>query len=153
MNSKPLYKIDTFQDGLYHFFESVSDNVITQKVVAFRQSEEDDLIYSLVFGNVGDNGEIDVYSTNNSNENMETILGTVISTIEIFFKYHPDKIITFTGSTPSRTRLYRAVIGKFVDEKDFSYNIYGISNDREVESFQKHKSYIGYFIQKKDENS
>jgi hypothetical protein len=153
MKNKPLYKIDTFQDGLYHFFDSIDEGLTTQKVVAFKQSEENDLLYSLVFGNVGDNGEIDVHSTNASNENMKIILGTVISTIEIFFKHHPDRIITFTGSTPARTRLYRAVISKFIDNQELSYNIYGFSTDGKVEIFQKHESYIGYFIQKKDENN
>ena len=111
------------------------------------------MLYSLVFGNVGENGEIDVYSTNANNENMKVILGTVISTIETFFNHHPDKIITFTGSTPARTRLYRAVISKFIDNQELSYNIYGFSADGKVEIFQKHESYIGYFIQKKDENN
>ena len=150
MNNKPLYKIDTFQDGLYHFFDSISEGSAMQKVVAFKQSEENDLLYSLVFGNVAENGEIDVYTTNASNENMKVILGTVISTIEIFFKHHPDKIITFTGSTPARTQLYRAVIGKFIDNQELLYNIYGFSTDGKVEIFQRHESYIGYFIQKKD---
>ena len=153
MDNKPLYKINTFQNGLYHFFDSINDGQITQKVVAFKQSEENDLLYSLVFGNVGKDGEIDVYSTNTSNENMDIILGTVIITIEVFFVHHPDKIVTFTGSTPARTRLYRAVISKFIDKKDFSYDVYGVSIDKGIEVFQKHELYMGYFIKKKDENS
>lgn len=153
---KPVYPINTFENGLYHFFDSVSDNIVTKKVVAFSPSTENEQIYRLVFGDLLPNGNIDVYGSS-QNKDMELILSTVIKAIESFFVYHPEKIISFAGSTPARTRLYRAVINKFIDnlenQPELSYKIYGFTDDNEIEPFQKDKIYIGYLIHKKNENS
>jgi len=153
---KPVYPISTFENGLYHFFDSVNDNVVTKKVVAFSPSTENEQIYRLAFGDLLPNGNIDVYSAS-QNKDIELILSTVIKAIESFFVYHPEKIISFAGSTPARTPLYRAVINKFIDNlenpPELSNKIYGFTDENEIESFQKDKTYIGYLIHKTNENS
>jgi hypothetical protein len=74
---KPNYPIDTFENGLYHFFDSVSNGKTTKKVVAFSPSTENELIYRLVFGDLLPDGNIDVYASSQNND-MELILSTVL---------------------------------------------------------------------------
>jgi hypothetical protein len=149
---KPNYPIDSFENELFHFFDSIGNEIVTKKVVAFYTSKENEQVYRLILGDVLDDGNIDIYSTSQNND-MEMILTTVIKTIEKFFIRYPDKIVTFTGSTPARTRLYRAVISKFVNNDDYSYKIYGIKSDNDAELFQNNHSYIGYLILKDDGNN
>ena len=141
---------------MHDFIDSVSDNVVTKKVVAFSPSSENEQIYRLVFGDLLPNGNIDVYSSS-QNKDMELILSTVIKAIESFFVYHPENVISFAGSTPARIRLYRAVINKFIDHLEnppkLSYKIYGFTDENQIESFQKDKTYIGYLIHKTNENT
>jgi hypothetical protein len=149
---KPNYPIDSFENGLLYFFESVGNEIVTTKVVIFSPSSEDDNIYRLVLGDLLNDGNIDVYSTSQNND-MELILMTVIKIIELFFNHYPDKIVAFTGSTPSRTRLYRAVISKFIDNPNSSYEICGITDENEVKLFQKNIQYVGYLIKKQNGNN
>lgn len=83
------------------------------------------IIINLLFGDLLPNGKIDTLSVSN-NSDMRIVLTTVVSTLFSFFEQNPDKIVFFTGSTLSRTRLYRAVISKFIQETELFYDIKGI---------------------------
>ena len=145
---KPVYTISSYDNGLLHFFESVGEGSTTKKVIAFSPSNENKMIYRLVFGDLSPDGNIDVFSSS-SNSDMKMILATVIKAVTTFFEYHTDKVISFIGSTPARTRLYRAVITKFIDDPELSYEIYGFTPEDVIELFEKNKHYIGYLIRKK----
>ncbi len=148
---KPNYELESFENGQFHFFESKNTKgEIIKKVVAFSKSEENEDIYRLVFGDLIGNGKIDFYSSSTNND-MEIILNSVIKAIEIFFNHNPEKSITFTGSTISRTRLYRAVISKFMESKEPKYSVFGFTNENEIIIFDKNKTFIGYLIKKNNE--
>lgn len=96
---KPNYPIDSFENGLLYFFESIGNEIVTTKVVIFSPSLEDNNIYRLVLGDLLNDGNIDVYSTSQNND-MELILMTVIKTIELFFNHYPDKIVILQAAHP-----------------------------------------------------
>jgi len=56
------------------------------------------------------------------NGDMEKVLATVISIIYAFTEEFPDKWVYITGSSPTRTRLYRIIIMKYLSivESDFT---------------------------------
>jgi hypothetical protein len=55
------------------------------------------------------------------------------------------------GSTPSRNRIYRAIISKLYDENDSEFEIYGLTFENELEKFVPNKNYFSFQINKKHE--
>lgn len=100
---KPHYELKSTPNALQHVFESVSDDKVIQKVVAYIPTEDDDDYYQLIFGDLLPNGKVDTLSVSNNND-MKIVLTTVVNTLLLFFEQNPNKIVFFTGSTLSRTR-------------------------------------------------
>lgn len=147
---KPHYELKSTPNALQHVFESISKDKVIQKVVAYIPAEDDEKYYQLVFGDLLPNGKIDTLSVSNNND-MRIVLTTVANTLFSFFEQNSDKIVFFTGSTLSRTRLYRAVISKFIHETELFYDIKGITESESIENFDNNHSYIGYLIKLKNE--
>lgn len=95
-------------------------------------------------------GKVDVTIKSNNND-RDLVLITVVQTIPIFFEHYPDKTIFFTGSTSSRTRIYRAIITKLVDKSELYYDIRGFKDDGSIEKYEKNENYDGFLIAKKYE--
>ncbi len=146
---KPIYNLKSSADKLRFFFESVGTNTI-QKAIIYTPIEGYKSAFELSFGDITDDGFIDFMNESN-NQDFEKVLATVISTISVFFEKYPHSLIYFRGSTPARTRLYRAIIAKQMQELKLSHLIYGLKNDGLVEEFEKKHTYIGYLIQKRYE--
>lgn len=68
---------------------------------------------------------------------------------QIFLLFKPAAKILFMGNTPSRTRLYRGIINKYLAQMEQIYEIHGIIN-RMNEPFQGHKTYDAFLIFLKD---
>lgn len=83
---KPTYRLQSSADGLQYVFERVSDEKRIIKAVAYIQSEDNSDLYQLIFGDLAENGEIDVLSVSN-NADMKVVLTTVVSTFLQFFNY------------------------------------------------------------------
>ena len=147
---KPTYVLKSTPNALQHVFESVKDDIVIQKIVVYLTTDDNPNLYQLVFGDLTPDGEIDTLSVSN-NDDMKIVLSTVVSTLFSFFELNPDKKVVFTGSTLSRTRLYRAVISKFILETELFYQIKGITEAGNLEEFQIDKTYLGYLIQRKNE--
>lgn len=145
---KPTYKLQSSTDSLQYVFESVSDEKKITKAVAYIQSEDNSDLYQLIFGDLAENGDIDVLSVSN-NADMKTVLATVVSTLFQFFEQYPDATVAFTGSTLSRTRLYRAVISGLVKETELYYQVLGIKENGHFEPFNNQEVYVGYLITQK----
>ena len=143
---KPTCLLKSTPNALQHIFESVKNDVVIPKIVVYLPIENNPNLYQLVFGNLMPNGEIDTLSVSN-NDDMKIILTTVVKTLFSFFELNPDKVVIFTGSTLSRTRLYRAVISKFINETELFYEIKGITENGVLEKFQSNQTYLGYLIQ------
>jgi hypothetical protein len=57
---------------------------------------------------------------------MDKVIATVIQTMFRFFNKRPDCLIYILGSTAERTRLYRIIIAREIDEANRCFRIYGI---------------------------
>jgi hypothetical protein len=60
-------------------------------------------------GDVDEDGNKSDLSISNNND-LEKVFSTVIHSLEDFFEIHPTSKVYFTGSSYSRTRLYRITI-------------------------------------------
>lgn len=147
---KPAYVVKSTPDALQHIFESINDEKIIKKIVAFVQVEENPDLFQLVFGDLTSDGQIDVFSVSNNND-MKLVLTTVIGTLLTFFDKNPSKTVIFTGSTTARTRLYRAVISKHLKQSELFYDIKGILENGKSEHFESNHIYLGYLIKQKNE--
>ena len=149
--NKPTYTNETTPDGLRYFFESSNGEKVIQKAIIYLETEGSPNIHQLVFGDLQPDGRIDFLSVSD-NKDMRIVLATVIKTLALFFEKYPDKGVFFTGSTLSRTRLYRATISKLIETSELYYQVFGLLEDGNLEIFEKNNIYKAYLIQKKDEN-
>ena len=92
-------------------------------------------------------GSIDDMVISN-NGDSEKVLASVVSTIYAFTDKFPDAWIYATGSTKSRTRLYRMGITKFLSEVEENFEVLGEQNDK-WETFRKNVEYEGFLVRRK----
>ena len=93
-------------------------------------------------------GQIDDTIISN-NGDSEKVLSTVVATVYAFTDKHPDSWIYATGSTKSRTRLYRMGITKYLQEVNEDFEIFGENID-DWEGFRKDVDYDGFLIKRKN---
>ncbi len=141
---KPIYDFQSSSNGHYYFFDSIGSTII-KKVVGFIATDQNPLAVELVFGDLTDDNQIDVLSVSD-NDDFETVIGTLISILIDYLNQFPNKTVLFRGSTPSRTRLYRAIIAKKSADIEPLYKIFGILENGSVEKFDKSHSYLWYII-------
>jgi hypothetical protein len=145
----PLASSDKFMT--YEFISEGSKGLI-HKLVRFQPTNLSN-VFNLAFGDKNSStGEIDDTVISN-NGDSEKVLATVVATVYAFTNKYPDVWIYATGSTKSRTRLYRMGIAKFLLEVEEDYEILG-EKDGEWETFQKNVEYDGFLVRRKnDDNS
>ena len=85
-----------------------------------------------------------------NNGDSEVVLATVVSAIYAFTDKHPDAWIYATGSTKSRTRLYRMGITKYMKEVKQDFEIFGEIN-KAWESFEKEIDYESFLVKRKNQ--
>ena len=103
--------------------------------------------YNLAFGILKQDNTIDDEIENNNND-RNTILATVFDIISVFTSRHPDSFVYFSGSSPSRNRLYRMAISvnfRFLSE---FYHIWGDTTEGKVELFQPSRNYNAFLIKR-----
>jgi hypothetical protein len=103
--------------------------------------------YNLAFGDKDLlTGEINdkVVSNNGDSEN---VLATIVSAVYAFTDKNRNAWVYATGSTPSRTRLYRMGIAKYVDEVKSDFEVYGLFNG-EWEDFKKDIDYTAFVVRR-----
>ena len=109
-------------------------------------------VYNLAFGDKDlTTGEIDDTVISN-NEDSEKVLATVVATVYAFTDKYPDTWIYATGSTKSRTRLYRMGIARFLSEVYEDFEVFGERNN-DWEVFQKDVEYDSFLVRRKNKNN
>ena len=105
-------------------------------------------VYHLGFGDKNLlTGSIDDTVVSNNNDSAK-VLATVIATLYAFTDKHKDAFVYATGSTNSRTRLYRMGISKYLDEALKDFEIYGeLENSWEL--FNLDKDYNGFLVKRR----
>ena len=140
---KPAYPFKVVKNGYRFEFESISPKRTIQKVIEYKELEVENL-FNLALLDIDENGiHSDVVVSDNGD--MESVLATVIQTIQVFLALHPKAKVLFMGSTKTRNRLYRAVISKYYQQTERIYEIHGIHN-WENEPFEKNKDYEAFLI-------
>ncbi len=105
-------------------------------------------VYHLGFGDKNlVTGSIDDTVVSNNNDS-EKVLATVIATLYAFTDKHKDAFVYATGSTNSRTRLYRMGISKYLNEALKDFEIYGELEDS-WELFKLGKDYNGFLVKRR----
>ena len=135
-------KLTTFE------FVSEGQKGIIHKIVRYQPTNLKD-IYNLAFGDKDHTtGNIDDTVISN-NGDSEKVLATVAATVYAFTDKYPDVWIYATGSTKSRTRLYRMGVTKFFSEVDDDFEVLG-EREENWESFRKNVEYEGFLVRKKN---
>ena len=130
-------------------FISVGPKGAIRKIIHFQPTLTPGL-YNLAFGDKHPiTGEIDdLVITNNGDP--DKVLATVVAALYVFLDKNPEALVYATGSTPSRTRLYRIGITRFLDEIRKDFFLYGRTN-KEFHDFEIGKEYDGFLAQRKFE--
>jgi hypothetical protein len=153
MHSFYKMKIDKYalrSEESYTIFEFISmgSKGDVQKLVHFQKTNEPGL-YNLAFGDRNhETGELDdLIKTNNGDS--EKVLATVVAALYAFFSKYPEAQVYATGSTLSRTRLYRRGITKYYEEMVIDFQLFGqIGNEFHI--FEVGKDYSGFLVHRKN---
>ncbi|TAG95650.1 MAG: hypothetical protein EAZ20_00160 [Bacteroidetes bacterium] len=145
-----LHRYEYLTEGnaeLYKF-TSVGPNGEIKKLVVYSPMLEDD-IYNLAFGDYNETTDLidDKVATNN--DDSQKVLATVASTLYVFTNKHPNIWIYATGSTASRTRLYRMGINKYYDIVVNDFEIMG-EYKNEWENYMFGKDYQAFAVHRKN---
>ena len=121
-----------------------------EKLIQFTLVNQEGL-YNLGFGDKdpftgGLNNEV---ATDNAD--TEKVLATVVAALYAFCDTYPEAWVYATGSTKSRTRLYRMGINKYYDMVARDFAIFG-QTESEWEQYQKGKDYEAFAVQHKSSN-
>ena len=128
-------------------FISVGPNGRITKLVQYTPTNYKDL-YNLGFGDKNaDTGDINDNVISN-NGDSEKVLATVLATLYAFTDDHRDVLVYATGSTKSRTRLYRMGITKYLEEGKLDFEIYG-EIDEGWEEFKRDVDYNAFLVKRK----
>lgn len=128
-------------------FESVGPKGTVKKMVQYSETSVRG-IFNLAFGDFDEEKETinDLRVTNNGDS--QKVLATVASTVYAFFERYPDAHVFATGSTNSRTRLYRMGISINYLEIRSDFNIFGLDMNGIWEDFVLGKDYQAFLIKK-----
>ena len=135
----PKYPLASSDKLMTFEFISEGQNGLIHKLVRFQPTNLKD-VYNLAFGDKDHTtGDIDDTVISN-NGDSEKVLATVVATVYAFTDKYPNTWIYATGSTKSRTRLYRMGITKFFLEVKEDFEVLGERND-DWEAFRKNVVY------------
>ena len=103
--------------------------------------------YNLAFGDKNlETGDIDDKIVSN-NGDSEQVLATVVSAVFAFTDLNKEAWVYATGSTKSRTRLYRMGISKYIDEVKQDFSVFGMLNNEWYE-FEREIDYTAFLVKR-----
>jgi len=143
----PKYPLASSDKMMTFEFISEGPKGLIHKLVRYQPTNLKD-VYNLAFGDKDNTtGNIDDTVISN-NADGEKVLATVVATIYAFTDKYPDVWIYATGSTKSRTRLYRMGISKFITDVDEDFEVLGELSDN-WDIFRKNVEYEGFLVRRK----
>ncbi len=121
----PRYEMKTEESLMVFEFISEGPKGQISKLIKFSETALKGF-YNLAFGDKDlETGEIDD-NVVSDNSDSEKVLATVVSAVYAFTKQEEEAWIYATGSTKSRTRLYRIGIAKYIDEVKNDFYVFGL---------------------------
>jgi len=104
--------------------------------------------YNLGFGDKKEEtGEVDDMIITDNGDSKK-VLATVASTVYRFTEKYPDAMIYATGSTKSRTRMYRIGISNNLKDIRKDFFVFGLKNNQ-WHDFEADKEYEGFLVVRK----
>ena len=143
----PRYELKAEKSLMVFEFTSEGAKGKIQKLIKFSETSLKGF-YNLAFGDkdiVTGNIDDTVVSDNGD---TEQVLATVVSAVYSFTELENDAWVYATGSTKSRTRLYRMGINKYYDEVRKDFNVFGLK-DGEWEEFKNEIEYTAFIVKRK----
>ena len=146
----PKYPLSSNENLMTFEFISEGTKGLIHKIVQYQPTNLKD-VHNLAFGDKDcTTGNIDDTVILN-NGDSEKVLATVVATVYAFTDKYPNAWIYATGSTKSRTRLYRMGIAKFLPEIKDDFEVLGERND-DWEAFRENVEYEGFLIRRENKN-
>ena len=146
--NNPKYQLKAEQDLTVFNFISEGPKGKIPKLIEFKETNLKGF-YNLAFGDKDlKTGKIyDIIVSNNND--TEKVLATVVSAVYAFTDINQDAWVYATGSTNSRTRLYRMGINKYLNDVENDFEIYGeLENSWCV--FDKGIDFEGFVVRRKN---
>jgi len=143
----PKYPLSSSESMMTFEFESEGVLGSVLKLVTFQPTNLEG-VYNLAFGDKNTETGLlnDKIATNNGDR--DKVLATVAATVYAFTDKNPNAWVYLTGSTKSRTRLYRMGISKFFKELDQDFDVYGQLDDGWVE-YKNGIDFEGFLVKRK----
>ena len=135
-------------DRLEFRFDSVSATKTVKKIITFTCISDHLVFYNLAFGDLKEYDRMDDLSVSN-NADMEKVIATVLQSVYLFFREYPNALLYIEGSTAERTRLYRIIISKELNEFQEDFEIFGMI-EAEAESFTRNRPYTAFVVKVKN---
>lgn len=143
----PRYELKAEKSLMVFEFTSEGNKGQIQKLIKFSETTLKDF-YNLAFGDKNiETGEIDDRVISN-NGDSEQVLATIVSSVYAFTQNQNDAWVYATGSTKSRTRLYRMGISKYFEEVKHDFHVFGLRSG-EWEEFEKEIDYTAFLVKRK----
>ncbi len=142
----PKYQLKSAENLSTFEFNSEGPKGSISKLVQFTPTNYKG-VFNLAFGDKNHKtGSIDDNVISN-NRDSEKVLATVVATVYAFTDKNPDAWIYATGSSKSRTRLYRRGISKYFSVVKNDFEIYGMIND-DWQPFKKEVDYDAFLVKR-----
>ncbi len=150
MNYDKYENLEISVDGMEYGFVSIGRKGTFSKLIQFTPMSITGM-YNMALLDIQDDGS---YSDKSISDNGDRnkILATVYSVVHNFFFQSPECLIFFTGSTDSRTRLYRMAITLNLEILQNDFDIIGVLRDLDsyvYVPFEKNVNYYGFLIKRK----
>lgn len=142
----PFYDFKILDNAFRYDFVSIGKTTIN-KTIIYQKTTIDNL-YSLSMGDLLKNGTVD-FETRSNNGDRDTILATIIQTLQEFLQKYPEASVGFTGSSPARTRTYQILINREWNEISKKFVVEGLDSNG-LEEFISNKNYEGFVISLKN---
>jgi hypothetical protein len=142
----PFYDFQILDNAFRYDFVSVGKTIIN-KTIIYQKTSIDNL-YALSMGDLLDNGAVD-FEIRSNNGDRDTILATIIQTLQQFLQQYSEASVGFTGSSPARTRTYQILINREWDEISKKFVVKGYDSNG-LEEFLSNKNYEGFVISLKN---
>lgn len=129
-------------------FDSIGKKGKIKKIVQYTEMSVKGY-YNLGFGDL----DIETREVNDevitNNGDGQKVLATVVSTLYAFTGKNPNAYVYATGSSESRTRLYRMGISNNLEELKKDFYVFGLKYDQEFEPFILGEDYLGFLVTRK----
>lgn len=143
----PRYELKSDETLTVFEFTSVGQKGEIPKLVQYSDTNRKG-VYNLGFGDKHpETGEIDDRVVSNNGDSQK-VLATVAATVYAFTERYPTAWIYATGSTPSRTRLYRIGLTTRLDEILQDFELFG-QHDGEWRPFAKSVDYQAFIARRR----